>query len=137
VSHSHLRGLNREYRRSGKEGDVVFRVEDPDAFVPEIDQMLATKDHWMARHSRFNEWLRRPVYRAFLAAMSSGSHRRDALTLFTLRLNGVQIAAEPSAVDGTQVEALVRTSDPKCRRSPGDILLQEIVRVGLRAWPRL
>jgi CelD/BcsL family acetyltransferase involved in cellulose biosynthesis len=129
VSHSHLRGLTREYRRLGKEGEVAFRVEDPDAIAPELERMLASKDHWMVRRSRFNEWLRMPDYRAFLAAMSSGTPHREGLTLFTVRLDGVQIAAELSAVDGTRVEALVRTYDPKwSRRSPGDILLQEVMR---------
>ena len=129
VSHSHLRGLNREYRRLSKVGEIAFRIEDSRAAGSELARMLANKDGWMARHARFNDWLRTPEYRAFLAAMLSVDDPRDGLTLFTLRVNGVQIAAELSAVDGTRVEALIRTYDPTWSRySPGDILLQEIVR---------
>ena len=129
VSHSHVRGLNREYRRLSKEGEVAFRIEEPSAIEAELNRMLVYKDAWMVRRSRSNDWLDKSEYRAFLRAMSAGDDGRDRLTLFTLRLNGVQIAAQLSAVDGRRVEALVRTYDSKwSRRSPGDILLRECVR---------
>jgi CelD/BcsL family acetyltransferase involved in cellulose biosynthesis len=128
VSHSHVRGLNREYRRLSRQGEVGFRVEASHVVETEIDQMLVHKDAWMVRRSRSNDWLDTPEYRAFLRAMSSGNDRHDGLTLFTLRLNGLQIAAQLSAVDDRRVEALIRAYDSKwSRRSPGDILLQECV----------
>jgi CelD/BcsL family acetyltransferase involved in cellulose biosynthesis len=129
VSGYRLKGLRRMNRRLAEQGEVVFRVEPSPISDTLIERVLELKSAWMERRGVSNDWLERPEYRAFLAALTSNAESRDGLSLFSLQLNGTPIAFQLSAVDRKRVEFLIGTFDAQWARfSPGELLMRECLR---------
>jgi CelD/BcsL family acetyltransferase involved in cellulose biosynthesis len=126
LSTSHLAGLRRKHRRLEEQGGLSFDVERSPIPEAEIDTVLSLKQQWMDRNQVDNPWIATPEYRAFLLAVTSGNVDRDALTLFTFRLDGKLVGAQLNAIDGKRVEFLIGAFDEQWGRySPGELLMQQ------------
>ena len=70
-------------------------------------------------------WIGRRDYRDFLVALAEASDGKTGLMLFTLKVEGVPIAADLVTVDGTRVEALMGAYDPAWSvYSPGQLITE-------------
>jgi len=123
VSSSHLAMLRRKQRRLAERGRVEFKRESPETAAALTDWVLSHKKDWIRRRQLSNDWIPRADYRAFLLAMLADP---AGLSLFTLKVDGVPVAAQINAVDAKRVEFLIGVHDVDWGRySPGELLMQD------------
>lgn len=126
VSVSHLATLRRKRRRLAERGPLDFKKECPRAAAALLDWVLDNKKRWLRQRQLPNPSIGRADYRAFLHAML---RRPGGLSLFTLNVKGVPVAAQVSAVTAQRVEFLIGVHDANWGRfSPGDLVMHDCLR---------
>lgn len=117
--------LRRARRRLAEKGDFVISVEPRTGRAEAVDWLLARKKRWLASQGMSSAWIGRQDYRNFLAALAEASDGETGVILFTLKVDGVTIAADLVTVDGARVEALIGAYDPAWSScSPGQLITE-------------
>ena len=117
--------LRRSRRRLAEKGDFVIAVEPCASRADIIDWLLTRKERWLESQGMISAWIGRRDYRDFLVALAEASDGETGVMLFTLKVEGVPIAADLVTVDGTRVEALMGAYDPAWKFcSPGQLITE-------------
>jgi CelD/BcsL family acetyltransferase involved in cellulose biosynthesis len=117
--------LRRARRRLAEKGEFVLGIEPREGRAAAIDWLLMHKKRWLEGQGMASEWIGRQDYRDFLVALADASDGASGMVLFTLKVEGVQIAANLVTVDGARVEALIGVYDPDWSvHSPGQLLTE-------------
>ena len=103
----------------------VFALEARDSGIGLIDWMLAGKQRWLAGRGAHSDWIGRPDYRDFLAALATQPHDPAGALLFALRIDGKLIAAKLATLDPRRLEIQMDVYDPAWSASaPGRLLTE-------------
>lgn len=117
--------LRRARRRLGEKGTFVLGIEPCASRAAAIDWLLAHKKRWLDGQGLGSDWIGRQDYRDFLVALAESSDGERGVVLFTLKVDGVPIAANLVTVDRARVEALIGVYDPEWSvHSPGQLLTE-------------
>lgn len=117
--------LRRARRRLGEKGAFAIAVEPRASRAAIIDWLLARKTRWLEDQGMSSAWIGQRDYRDFLVALAEASDGETGVMLFTLKVDGVPIAADLVTVDGTRMEALMGAYDPAWSvYSPGQLITE-------------
>jgi CelD/BcsL family acetyltransferase involved in cellulose biosynthesis len=117
----------RQRRRLAEQGQFAFEtISDRDEAVAVLGWMIQQKLDWVKRMSENNDWLDKPEYEAFLAAMLCRPPGAGRVEIHTLKVDGKLIAAQLSTIDRSRVEAFIAAYDPAWSQySPSRLLLED------------
>jgi CelD/BcsL family acetyltransferase involved in cellulose biosynthesis len=117
--------LRRARRRLAEKGAFVIGIEPCGSRAETVDWLLAHKKRWLESQGMSSAWIGRRDYRDFLVALAEASDGETGMMLFTLKVEGVPIAADLVTVDGARVEALMGAYDPAWSvYSPGQLITE-------------
>jgi len=123
LSSSMRRRMRRAWAKLPK--DSIFTLEAHDNGVGLIDWMLAGKRRWLAGRGLDSNWIGRPDYREFLAALAAQPHDPAGAALFSLKVDGKLIAAKLATIDPSRLEIQMDVYDPAwSAAAPGRLLTE-------------
>jgi CelD/BcsL family acetyltransferase involved in cellulose biosynthesis len=94
-----------------------------------IDWLLGQKRRWLAHSGLDNDWIGDPACREFLVALLAQEGETGGVSVFSLQLDGVPIAATVVGMDRRRVEGYMTVYDLDWSPySPGGILTEDVVR---------
>jgi CelD/BcsL family acetyltransferase involved in cellulose biosynthesis len=124
--------LRSRRKHLSEEGILTFELaESAEDQAVVIDWILDQKQAWLERKDKSHHWFHKPETRAFLLDAATLKDDVGRMALFSLKLNGVPLAAALCTVDRTSIEMQITTFDPAYSRfSPGNLMIQDLAQWG-------